>query len=71
MADVKNIVSLGIGASPGNIRYFVLVGLDINPVVIPIPLTLLPRSAGLTLDNRDTALAIEPRPTSLTIKDIR
>ena len=30
----KNIVTLGIGASPGNIKYFLLLGLDIGVVII-------------------------------------
>lgn len=33
MADVKNVISLGIGASPGDIHFFLLVGLDTRPVV--------------------------------------
>jgi hypothetical protein len=32
MADVKNVITLGIGSAPGNIRYFVLFGLDVNPI---------------------------------------
>ena len=31
MADIKNIITLGIGASPGNISFFLLLGLDTAP----------------------------------------
>ena len=31
---IKNVVTLGIGASPGNIKYFLLLGLDIGAVII-------------------------------------
>ena len=38
MADSKNVITLGIGSAPGNIRYFVLMGLDVNPSTVgPVP----------------------------------
>jgi hypothetical protein len=36
MADIQNVITLGIGSAPGNIRYFVLVGLDVSPVAAVI-----------------------------------
>ena len=33
MADVQNAITLGIGSAPGNIRYFVLFGLDVAPML--------------------------------------
>jgi hypothetical protein len=36
MADVQNVITLGIGSLPGNIRYFILTGLDVNPTVAPV-----------------------------------
>ena len=29
---IKNVITLGIGSSPGNIKYFLLLGLDIGAV---------------------------------------
>ena len=31
MADVQNIITLGIGSAPGDIHFFLLVGLDVSP----------------------------------------
>ena len=31
---IKNVITLGIGASPGNIKYFLLLGLDISAAII-------------------------------------
>ena len=31
MADVQNVITLGIGSAPGSIKFFVLMGLDTNP----------------------------------------
>ena len=31
MSDVQNIITLGIGSAPGDIHFFLLLGLDINP----------------------------------------
>jgi len=33
MADVKNVITLGIGAAPGNIKWFITVGLDTSPAL--------------------------------------
>ena len=32
MSDVQNIITLGIGSAPGDIHFFLLLGLDVNPV---------------------------------------
>ncbi len=69
MADVKNIITDGIGASPGNIRYFILSGLDINLVTtVPIDLTLRPRSSALTLESRSADLTLHARSSDLTLE---
>lgn len=69
MADVRNIITLGIGSAPGDIRYFVLFGLDVNPVTLePVPLTLRARSTGLTLETRSLALTLNPRSIALTLE---
>jgi len=70
MADVKNIITLGIGAEPGSIHFFVLVGLDVG-VQVPVPLTLPSRSTSPTLKDRSTDLTVSSRSTSLTLEDIR
>jgi hypothetical protein len=31
MADVQNVITLGIGSAPGSIKFFILMGLDTNP----------------------------------------
>ena len=36
MSDVKNVVTLGIGASPGDIHFFILVGLDTSPTAFGV-----------------------------------
>ena len=68
---IKNIITLGIGASPGNIKYFLLLGLDISAVTGIVDLTLPPRSIALTLDERASALTLPPRTTALTLRDDR
>jgi hypothetical protein len=67
MADVQNVVTLGIGSAPGSIRYFVLVGLDANPTTFaPLALTPEARSTGLTPDTRSTGLTPDTRGVALT-----
>jgi hypothetical protein len=69
MADVQNIITKGIGSAPGNIRYFVLFGLDVNPInIVPIALTLQPRSVSMTVQARDTDLELQSRPVALTLQ---
>jgi hypothetical protein len=31
MADVQNVITLGIGSAPGDIHFFLLFGLDVSP----------------------------------------
>ena len=61
MADVQNVVTLGIGSAPGDIRYFVLMGLDINPGV---PGVLAVITANIESNLSPTANALgNPGPT--------
>lgn len=66
---IKNIVTLGIGSSPGNIKYFLLLGLDISLVTGIVDLTLPPRSTALTLNSRTASLTLWPRSIELTLDD--
>ena len=69
MADVQNIITLGIGSAPGDIRYFVLMGLDVSPSTAePITLTLNARSAALTLETRSLGLTLDTRSAALTLE---
>lgn len=34
MSDVQNVITLGIGSAPGDIHFFLLLGLDVNPEVV-------------------------------------
>lgn len=67
MADVQNVITLGIGSAPGDIRHFVLVGLDVNPVTL-VPLTLKARGVGLTLQSKGTGLTLGAKGTGLTLQ---
>ena len=65
MADVQNIITLGVGSTPGNIKFFVLLGLDAAPpapVLGTIALTADSRSASLTADSRSGTLTLDTRP---------
>ena len=70
---IKDLVTLGIGCSPGSIKYLLLVGLDIGAVIDVVDLTLTDAAvsslalsdavaAGLVID--DAAIA------SLTVSDV-
>ena len=67
MADVQNVITLGIGSAPGSLKFLVLLGLDANPsgIVGGVDLTLNARALGLTLDGRG-ALTLETRSLDLT-----
>lgn len=39
MADVKNVVTLGIGAAPGGIKWFIVSGIGFVTVIPPTPPT--------------------------------
>ena len=70
MPDVENVITQGIGSAPGNIRYFVLVGLDVNPsAAAPVGLTLRRRGVGLTLETRSAGLTLKRRSVALTVED--
>jgi len=69
MADLQNIITLGIGSAPGNIRYFVLLGLDVNPEPsVLVALTLTSRDKDLALDERGLGLALLTRDLSMTLR---
>jgi len=63
--DAKNIITLGIGATPGNIRFFVLVGLDTSPPSAPSHRTCVVPEESRTFkpeeDNRTWTLPSESR----------
>ena len=58
---IKNIITLGIGCSPGHIKYFLTLGLDIGAAAVAV--------VDLTLRDRATALTLEPRSAALTLRD--
>jgi hypothetical protein len=64
VADVQAVITQGIGSVPGNIAFFVLMGLDtkVGGTEGTIPLTLDTRSASLTADARSGALTVNTRP---------
>jgi hypothetical protein len=62
MADVKNIITLGIGASPGYIRHFVLVGLDTG--VFPAA----PLSRTFVVSQETRTLPIEQESRTLVVQ---
>ena len=67
---IKNLVTLGIGCSPGNIKYFLTLGLDIGAAVTGVvDLTLRPRTVNLTLKPRTTALTLRDRSVNLTLEE--
>ena len=71
---IKNVVTLGVGCSPGSVKPFLLLGLDIGAEVAVtgiVDLTLRPRTTALTLGTRATGLTLQPRLTDLTLGDDR
>ena len=61
------MITLGIGSAPGNIRYFVLLGLDVNPsTATPLALAAATRGTSLTPEERDVALTTATRNVALT-----
>jgi hypothetical protein len=65
MADVKNLITLGIGASPGTLKFVVLLGLDV--ATQGLGLTADSRSAALTAASRTTDLTADTRSGGLTV----
>lgn len=65
---IKNIITLGIGVTPGSIKPFLLLGLDISAVSGVVDLTLPDRSIALTLSPRTTALTLRDRAIDLTLE---
>lgn len=59
MADVQNVITLGIGSAPGNIRYFIMTGLDIS-VAVPA-VTPANRTYVVPAENRTYVVPAEDR----------
>ena len=69
---IKNLITLGIGCSPGSAKYLLLVGLDIGAEIAVtgiVDLTLRPRTAALTLAPRTADLTLRSRSTVLTLEE--
>jgi len=66
---IKNVVTLGIGAAPGNIKFFVLLGLGTSVVTTIVDLTLRDRTVALTLKPRTADLTLRDRTTALTLEN--
>ena len=69
---IKNLVTLGIGCSPGSTKYLLLVGLDIGAEIAVtgiVDLTLRPRTVALTLKPRTAALTLRNRSVDLTLEE--
>jgi len=70
MADVKNMITDGIGASPGSVHFFLLMGLDVNPsTTVPLALTASSRSLAMTAEARSVSLTVATRGRALTAED--
>jgi hypothetical protein len=71
MADVKNIITLGIGAAPGGIEWFVLTGL--SPALTPAPADrtypISSESRTLAVDQETRVLAIEQETRVLAVQE--
>jgi len=65
---IKNIITLGIGVTPGSIKPFLLFGLDISEVTGVVNLTLQDRTVALTLTPRVTTLTLQDRSQALTLE---
>ena len=63
---IKNVITLGIGSSPGSIKYFLLLGLNISEVTGVVDLTLPDRATALTLPPRTAVLTLHDRSIDLT-----
>lgn len=66
---IKNVITLGIGSSPGTIKYFLTLGLDISTVTGVVDLTLPDRTTALTLSSRTVALTLRDRAVDLTLEN--
>ena len=72
MADVKNIVTLGIGAAPGKLLWFITGGLETAAAAVVtgiVDLHLHTRAQALTLETRSPALTVHTRTPALTLED--
>lgn len=67
MANIQNIITLGIGSDPGSIKWFVTFGLGIGEAILgQLNLTAETRTTSLTAETREVALTAETRAISLT-----
>ena len=69
MADVKNVITLGIGSSPGSIKFFILVGLDVNPHTAPRAITANPKAGRITAYAKVDAITADEREGRITACD--
>jgi len=64
VADVKNIITKGIGASPGSIHFFVLFGLDVGMFSAPTSRTYpVPAEARALAVDSETRVMPVPQET--------
>lgn len=61
---IKNVITLGIGASPGNIKFFLLLGLDIGVVIISAE-----RTYAVDAEVRTWTIPAETRTYSIDLED--
>ena len=68
--NVKNVVTLGIGAAPGDIRYFVLTGLTVGALPAPLrrsfPVSIEDRV--LSADGETRTLPVRQEARTLDVK---
>jgi len=67
MANVKHLITKGIGASPGKIGFFTLFGLSPQGD-IPVQLSLESRTLDWTLEGRTTSLGVRARTLDWTLE---
>lgn len=65
---IKDVITLGLGCSPGSVKYLLLLGLDIGAVTSVVDLTLRDRTVALTLLPRTVDLTLRDRTVDLTLE---
>ncbi len=62
MADVQNVITLGIGSAPGSVRFFVLTGLDVGGAyTVSVGPTLRAGVSGARASVRGGEVVVAPR----------
>ena len=65
MANAKNVVTFGIGATPGSLLYFILTGLGVEPLSAPTsrtyPIPAEARAFPVDSEARTLPIPSEPR----------